>query len=70
MMKVNLPKLSAKLAVKSVAGTIIIGKAIYNAGSSFATEVTKEVLSRQQEPEQLELPLDNPNSPNEKAEQA
>ena len=69
-MKVNIPKLSAKLAVKSVAGTIILGKAIYHAGSSFATEVTKEVLSRQQEPEQLELPLDNPNSPNEKAEQA
>lgn len=67
MMKVNLPKLSAKLAVKSVAGTIIIGKAIYNAGSSFATEVTKEVVSRQSEPEQLELPLDNPN---EKIEQA
>ena len=66
-MKVNLSKLSAKLAVQSVATTIIIGKAVVNAGSSFVTEVRNEVVSRQSEPEQLELPLDNPN---EKVEQA
>ena len=66
-MKVNFSKLSAKLAVQSVATTIIIGKAIANAGSSFVTEVKNEVVSRQSEPEQLELPLDNPN---EKVEQA
>lgn len=66
-MKVNLSKLSAKLAVQSVATTIIIGKAVVNAGSSFVTEVKNEVVSRQSEPEQLELPLDNPN---EKVEQA
>lgn len=65
-MKVNLSKLSAKLAVQSVATTIIIGKAIAHAGSSFATEVKNEVVSRQSEPEQLELQLDNPN---EKIEQ-
>ena len=66
-MKVNLSKLSAKIAVQSVATTIIIGKAIANAGSSFAKEVKNEVVCRQSEPEQLELPLDNPN---EKVEQA
>tara|TARA_R100000742_G_C4230120_1_gene51896 strand:+ start:49 stop:249 length:201 start_codon:yes stop_codon:yes gene_type:complete len=66
-MKVNFSKLSAKLAVQSVATTIIIGKALVDAGSSFAKEVKNEVVSRQSEPEQLELPLDNPN---EKVEQA
>ena len=66
-MKVNLSKLSAKIAVQSVATTILLGKAVVNAGSSFVTEVKNEVVSRQSEPEQLELPLDNPN---EKVEQA
>ena len=62
-MKTNL----SKIAVNSVATTIILGKSIANASSSFAKKVKNEVVSRQSEPEQLELPLDNPN---EKVEQA
>jgi hypothetical protein len=67
MMSSKLSRLSAKLAVQSVATTIIIGKAVASAGSSFIADVKDEVVSRQSEPKQLELDLDNPNERVEKA---
>jgi|TARA_R110002049_G_scaffold38021_1_gene118790 hypothetical protein len=61
-MKLNIAKFAAKVAVHSVATTIIIGKAVAHASSSFATEVTKEVVARQEREEEMEEIL-NPTTP-------
>ena len=65
MKKFNIAKVSAQVAVQSVATTIIIGKAIYNAGSSFATEVTKEVVARQEAEKEIQDILEPAPEPNQ-----
>jgi len=54
MANFSLSKLSANLAVQSVATTIIIGKVVANAGASFIKEVKNEVVSRQEAEEEIQ----------------
>jgi len=65
MAKFSLSKLSAKLAVQSVATTIIIGKVVANAGASFAKEVKNEVVSRQQAEKEIQDILEPTPEPNQ-----
>ena len=64
MKKFNIAKLTAQAAVQSVATTIIIGKAIANAGSSFAKEVSAEVEARQEIEKEIQNILE-PTQPNQ-----